>query len=641
MDRRWSRRAVLGSLGTAATAGTLCSLTSAGRSATGTTENERYPISQRVGSTHVAPDYTFTDHNVLNEGAKRLQELGSEVIKIWFHYLDEKYPQHSDWPSSFDSLVEQANHEYLRELFERPFKTYILSTYSRRPGNYNHYFREGVSTAQYQQEVEEFYELSKHLLEAYRGSGKEFVLQHWQGDWAIIGSYDSSQEPTDEAVAGMIRWLNARQEGVTKARQEVESDVAVLHATEINIVLPAMLDGERRVVNAVLPETNVDLVSHNSYDEMHLGYVPGNPNNDEERGVMAGRHYQYEPVTPPEQVELMYETLDYVNRQAPEPSAYARDVLSNPEKNVFVGEYGFPSQTKGMKQSARLSKVMTDVALDWGARWVLYWQLYDNEETGYWLIRSDGTKTPTYRYFRKLIETNRVPTPPTYVELQFEFDRLVDDRAFACAELAFQKPGSGESHAFDLGTPMKEPVIWDGTFWTHENGDRTWRWFGGNDGLTRIFVPQQALAEAETLRLHGHPRETDIEATLRVNGETTDAIQFSENRWRDWSLSLAPKSTRQRTVTETTTTAEKDTTTTRRTTTATTSDPSRVTETSPTTSLRNQSTVSATTETGQSATSVTDPPNSGDTPGFGPLAALTGLGSIGYKLVRDRPTDRN
>lgn len=457
--------------------------------------------------------------------------------------------------------------------------------------------------------------------------------QHWQGDWAIIGSYDRSEEPTDEAVEGMIRWLNARQEGVARARQEVESDVSVLHAAEINIVLPAMEDGERRVINAVVPETDVDLVSHNSYAEMHRGYVAPNPNRE---GMPP-------TVTPPEQVELMYRTLDYVNEKTPEPVSYVQNALVNPGKNVFIGEYGFPAVTKGTKEATRLNKLMTQVALDWGARWLLHWQLYDNENKGYGLIRPDGSKSATCQYYERLIETDRVPSPPTYVLLEFEFDELVDQRAFACSEMELRERGSGESWTYDIGTPMDEPLIWSGSFWTDEHEGRTSRWFGGNDGITRIFLTRTAFDGAKTLRLLGRPREAGIEATVRVNDRPVDSIQFSENRWRDWTVSLADETTTattdaQRSNSEsTTTTTERDTT-------------KMAANVSSTTTERMSGRTRTTTTTASSSTTSPPTARASTTPpsaknenvrGFGALAALAGLGTVAYRRYRSSRDEQN
>lgn len=598
MTGLWSRRAALRTFGATATAGTLSATAGAARAE----PTDEWPIAQRLGSTHVDPNYVFTERDALNEGAGRLQELGTEVIKIWFHYMDEKYDQHSDWPSSFETLVDRAEHPYLQELFDRPFETFILVAYSESPGEINHYFRDGVSSAQYEQEVQEFYNLSKHLLETYRGTDKEFILQHWQGDWAILGNYNDSREPADQAVEGMARWLNARQEGVTKARREVDSDVTVLHAAEINIVVPAMRDDERRVINAVVPETNVDLVSHNSYRELWEGWVPPNPNAE----------IKWQNVTPPEQVDLLYRTLDYVNDLTPDPPKYVQDRLVDPQKNVFVGEYGFPANPPDrVDDAARFSRLATDVSLDWGARWVVFWQLYDNSpnDSGFWLIRPDGTKAPTYDYFETLFAENEVPTPTEYVELTFEFDRLVDERAFACSELVLGDRDAGTPKRYDIGVYTDEPIIWSGSFWTDEHNGRTSRWFGGNGGVTRLFVPQRTFDGARIIHLHGHPREEGITTTVSVDGETVDSLTFGENRWRDWTASLGSE----RTATPSTEPYETDTLTD---TTRASGEPA---------SDRN-----STFEAGDSPKSVTTT-EGGFAFGFGALGALAGVGSLAYR----------
>lgn len=632
------RRGFLAALGATATAPVLAG-PAVDRGASRGRKEAGGPIKPRLGSAHVDPRYTFTERNVLNEGAERLRDLGTEVIKVWFHRCAEMYSQSSTWPE-FDSLVERADHQYFRELFGRPFQTFVLVVYSEPSGNWtNHYFRDGVSDAEYRDEVAQFYEFTKYLLDTYRGTGKEFVLQHWQGDWAIIGSYDRSEEPTDTAIEGMIRWLNARQEGVARAREEVASDVTVLHAPEVNIVLPAMEDGERRVTNAVLPETEVDLVSHNSYAEMQRGLIPPNPNSD------AGG-----TVPPPEQVALMKDTLNYVNDEAPDPSEYVRERLVHPDRNVFVGEYGVPEVTKGVKSQTHQSRVMTDVALDWGARWVIYWQLYDNKEDGSWLVREDGSTTPTYEYFRRLLGTNRVPSVPSYVRVDIEFDRLVDDRAFKCSTFELLDRASGTPLTFDVGTPLEEPLFWEGAFWTHETEDRTFRWFGGNDRRTTIYVHSDRFDGAEALRLHGHPREPGVSAEISVNGARTDEIEFVEKRWRDWHLSLsgaATSATRTPSPTATTTpsptpatrspspTATPSSVATATTSPTMTSNPPTTTVSSPTSGTQNGP---EPTDGAETHSETTSPPATG-VPGFGTVAGIAAIAAGAYRSVRRGRSD--
>src|SRR5688572_2182369 len=51
-----------------------------------------------LGVAHVAGKYNFTEDDYLNEGADRVLELGSRVIKVWLA-LDptRTYPFNSEW----------------------------------------------------------------------------------------------------------------------------------------------------------------------------------------------------------------------------------------------------------------------------------------------------------------------------------------------------------------------------------------------------------------------------------------------------------------------------------------------------------------------------------------------------------------
>src|SRR3954454_11572484 len=187
------------------------------------------PINERLGVAHVGGKYHFTDKDFLNEGAQRIQELGSRVIKVWFMRAPEQsYPFNSKWPA-VNSLVDLARTPYYRELFDRPFTTFILETYAY--GRDDNYWQRGVTDAEAADEARQFEALTRYLIATYAGSGKTFVLQNWEGDWAIRPAADAKLVPTREAIAGMIRWLNARQDGVERGRRDQPSrGVQVYHA---------------------------------------------------------------------------------------------------------------------------------------------------------------------------------------------------------------------------------------------------------------------------------------------------------------------------------------------------------------------------------------------------------------------------
>src|SRR5207248_1970056 len=144
-------------------------------------------------------------------------------LKLWLN--DRSYPWNSRWPTDIKSLADLAQTRYYKTVFAKPFTTIILVAYAR--GREEHYFIHGVSDEQAADETRQFYDLTRHLLTAYRGSGKTFVLQHWEGDWAIRDDhaghiYDAKYTPPQESIDGMIRWLNARQAGIKRARDEIK-----------------------------------------------------------------------------------------------------------------------------------------------------------------------------------------------------------------------------------------------------------------------------------------------------------------------------------------------------------------------------------------------------------------------------------
>lgn len=344
------------------------------------TQHDRSVI---LGVTHSGGSYNFgnTTQDFVSQGADDVLALGSRTIKIWFIHPEQVYPFNTvKWPVSFNSLVEMAEHPYYKALFDKPFKTFILVVYSL--GREEHYWRNGVTESECANEQRQFYELSKHLLTTYSGTGKTFVLQHWEGDWAIRGCYDPKSDPTPTAVDGMVAWLNARQDGVDEARREVGSHgVHVYHAPEVNLVAIGMNENRPNVANRVLPRTHVDLCSYSSWDTV-------------------------------EKPAEFRRALDYINEHMPLPTP--DNDFPNGFKRVYVGEYGWPENDSSPEKALEVVKGATETALDWGCPYVVYWEIYCNEPRrrpviknddvrGVWLIKPDGTKSVTWHYLHERI----------------------------------------------------------------------------------------------------------------------------------------------------------------------------------------------------------------------------------------------
>jgi hypothetical protein len=327
---------------------------------------------QVVGVSHVGGKYNFTDEDYLNEGADNLHEMGCGIIKVWFTSLTRSYPFNSTWPT-VGSLTEMAKIPYFKTLFDKPFETFILEAYS--PGREDHYYLKGMSAQNVARERQEIAELTTHLLDTYKNSGKTFILQNWEGDWSLRGGAPGA-DPTPVAVKGMIDWFNARQDGADDARKMAgERNVRVLHAAEVNHVARAMKNEGVTVTNDVLPQTHCDLYSYSAYD------VP-----------------THEP-------EKFRAALDYLASKSPG------------DDNVYVGEYGAPeNEIGGADEQLRRVQSATETAMAWGVKYAVYWQLYCNEPKkplgeqrptndqmrGFWMIRPDGSRAPVTDYFIEL-----------------------------------------------------------------------------------------------------------------------------------------------------------------------------------------------------------------------------------------------
>jgi hypothetical protein len=339
------------------------------------------PARDVLGATHADGKYNFTGEDFLNEGADQLLELGTRVIKVWFDpNATPLYPFNSKWGKPPENLVDLARHPYYQELFAKPFSTFILVVARRVPINN---FIDGMTRKEIEEEREQTYDLVHYLLTTYAGTGKTFVLQNWEGDHLLRRGLTAEEEPDRVRVRGMAAWLNARQAGVNQARRDVEAEgVTVAHAVEVNLLRQAMA-GKVTATNDVIPSTRADVYSYSSWD------------------------VEFDPA------ELV-RALDYLAAKAPDSALYG-------SRNVYLGEYGAAKDhvSEGEDRAAVI-RALAEAAVGWGARWVVYWQLYCNEPAhvytterpanqdlrGFWLIQPDGVKDRMYDYFRGELATS-------------------------------------------------------------------------------------------------------------------------------------------------------------------------------------------------------------------------------------------
>jgi hypothetical protein len=163
----------------------------------------------------------------------------------------------------------------------------------------------------------------------------------------------------------------------------------------VNRVVDAM-NGLKRVVNKVLPFTNVDYVSYSSYDAQSLSQTEYN------------------------------NVMNYIEANLP-----SRPLIKG--KRVFIGEMGRASydlsSSKAQHESVNRENIRK--GLSWGAPFVLYWEFYNNEvpngiQRGFWLIDDKNEKWPLYTTYQNFYSKaknwvasqkkvlNRLPTREEY-----------------------------------------------------------------------------------------------------------------------------------------------------------------------------------------------------------------------------------
>lgn len=337
------------------------------------------------GIAHVDGKYFLTGEDFLDEGADQVLATGSRVIKLYL--TPKRYPWNSNWPKNLKSLRDVAQAPYFQSVFSKPFKTYILTAYSI--GRSDHYWIKGMTPDQAANETQQFYDLTKYLLITYKGTGKTFVLQHWEGDWALRGGspkpYDADYIPTPVAIKGMIEWLNARQAGIVKARKEIgPTDVRVYGAAEANRIEDSM-SGKPGVANSVLPYTTVDLVSYSCYNFLDTS-------------------------------ERLAKAVDYLAAHLPPTAVFGQ----NPH-SVYLGEFGYPENGREGSEGVnrRIDNAMT-VVREKGLPWAVFWEIYGNEPAsadltlplngkkndqnlhGYWMVKPDGSPATAWHRYRRI-----------------------------------------------------------------------------------------------------------------------------------------------------------------------------------------------------------------------------------------------
>lgn len=328
-------------------------------------------------------------------------KLGTKVVKLSTNQLLFVYPFDKWDNAKMNSLDDILAQEPFKLVFAQNYKTHLIVAIEAAPIAWT----DGVSKSEGEYVTDQFYKASKYLFKTYKGTGKTFILQNWEGD-NMLGYTDGGAV----AVKAITDYFNARQAGIKKAQDEfgMGDDVYVFGAIEVNLLL--LTRDMPKLLDEVVPYTNADLYFYSCYEKKDKWDIG---DNGKENNVEAIKNW-------------ILVALTKLSAKAPDSKYFG-------SKNIAISEFGYPEilgqvnhpEISGEDWQHTVARATVEAGVAWGVQYMVYWELYCNEfmngkviydwtkitnadMSGYWLVRPDGTENQTFRYFQTIIAANSV-----------------------------------------------------------------------------------------------------------------------------------------------------------------------------------------------------------------------------------------
>jgi hypothetical protein len=323
-----------------------------------------------LGTHAISKSYQFTTENKLVEQAKKVREMGSNILKISMGPNSTDLYDITETTKSTRVLDLFTKNLPYRTAFDMDFKYIFLWVHTLT----NIDWKNGISAANEQILYDEMYSFTAHLLTRYNNSGKTFLIGNWEGDWILLPNYDRTATPSPTFVSNMVKWFQIRQKAIDDAKKaSTATNVSVFHYIEANLVEKGM-QGQVCVAESVIPNVDVDLVSYSSYEAIK-----------DKTAAQKKTH-----------LTNIFTYLE--SKLKPKPSIPF-------SRRVFIGEYGYQANATNatsMQKQVTETKEIMKISLELNLPFALHWQMYNNEYEANGtskqmsLINESGTKMPLY-----------------------------------------------------------------------------------------------------------------------------------------------------------------------------------------------------------------------------------------------------
>jgi hypothetical protein len=364
-------------------------------------------LGDTLGCVHIQGQYFFGTEDYLNQGADQVLGTGSRVLKVEMSHLTDnnnsdssKYRWNSNWPTC-TSLTSLAQTTYFQTVFDKPFDTFVITAvqfYAPSGQDPAEFWLSGWTSTDRTNVYNEYKAFATYLLNNPAYAGKTFVLENWEGDWALWHrSSGNLIKPTAAQVTNMTNWFNAKMDAIHDAVNAApNSQVHVYGAIEVNRIANAMgfgthteAAGWKDCTNDVLPNTRVDLASYSSYDSQE---------------VTSGTY-------------SFANAVAYLAGKLPATAAFGQNTQS-----VAVGEFGL-DENVAANTPAHISTTMNnviDTVVNDNLAYACYWNVYantmatgfsapataNNQVLGYWMVKPDATVSTGWNQYRLNIITS-------------------------------------------------------------------------------------------------------------------------------------------------------------------------------------------------------------------------------------------